>query len=253
MIQMPRPKKNISITSKDIEIFTRIYEQRTMTIKQVAIQFYPSTTIQNVHKRLAKLEKYGYIRFEKLRFNAKWISHLYLTSLSFKWIKNSLKYEVVRPSFYSSSVIHDLTLVDLRARLDSLDMIKESLCENMLQSSNCDDDIDNGSNFQILNTDLAIHFDSGFGRYWLPVEWEASEKGKSRIMNKLMSYYAISEIPAVLYICEDKSIQSTLQRCDEEICKNFNAKLFTCLKEDVLNFKEHLQLRSSNKKVLILK
>ena len=250
---MPRPRKNIAITNKDIKIFIRIYEQRTMTIKQIGSQFYPTTTIQNVHKRLAKLEKYGYIRFEKMRFNEKWLTHLYITNLSFKCIKGLLKYEVLQPSFSSSSVIHDLTLVDLRASLDSLDMVKESLCENMLQSSNCDDDIDNGSNFQVLNTDLAIHFDNDFGSYWLPVEWEASEKGKSRVMNKLMSYYAVSEIPAIVYICEDKSIQRTLQRCDEEICKNFNAKLFTCLKEDVLNFNEQLQLKNSNKKVLILK
>lgn len=249
---MPRSRKRIEITEKDEAIFLRVYEQRTMLVRQIHEQFYAGTTMKNTYARLLKLENYGYLKAHRIRFSRKWLTHVSITPLAFNCIRRLFKYDILKPSFSSSSVHHDLALVDVRRQLDSRSMVLGSLTENIIQTSDCNTEVDIFDSFQSLNTDLAIYVDNGHGKFWLPVEWEASIKKHSRLYSKLLSYYSDLEIPAVLYICKDKYIQRALQKSDKELCKDFSAKLFTCLYDDVIQKDKPVRLYNQENKIFTL-
>lgn len=217
-----------------------------MLLGQIYDIFFTGLNYRNAYDRLIKLEKYGYLKSCKVRIKGRFLTHFYVTEKSVDYVKETLKYCIVSPSISSSSIVHDLVLVDIRRALEQKECVKETIPENILQTTDCNEVIHSCKGFQSLNTDLAINVSNQYGTFWLPFEWEATEKGQSRIINKLTSYHSITELPAVFYICQSKRIENVIRKCESELMKDFKPKVFTCLIDDILKPSGKVEFKNIN-------
>jgi hypothetical protein len=249
---MKKKRPSILITKRDIDIFVKLYEQKVMMMGQIIEFFFKGSNLANTYKRIASLEHFGYLNRGTAIYNGKRVTTFNTTIKALSYINGSLKYTITAPVFKESSTEHDLALTDIRQYLESKEIIRETICENVIQTTDCIIENDKCRSFQVLNTDLAVNIVKKGESFWLPFEWEASDKGKTRLLEKLTSYHSVSEIPAIFYLCSDNKIERNIRRCEQTICKNFSPKVFTCVLKNTLINENSLQFTNINNDKFII-
>lgn len=239
-------KKSLLITKRDKAIFKGLYEQRTLLERHIREKYFPNRCPTAATHRLGKLVKNGYlVKNYALMGNQKFV-HYFLKEKALACIKDELEFAIKRPCLKSSSVVHDLALVDIRERLEKCQMVKEVFTENILQTTDCTGRRKLDTAFISLNTDLLAHLKTKKGEYWIPIEWERSHKSESQLVDKLADYYLFPDIQAVFYICQNDNIRKAVFRCEKKLGKGFHPKVFTCLLENVLENNGEIHFKNAS-------
>ena len=250
---MSKPSRKLCLTQRDEAVLKAVYEQKSYLFEQIREEFFSQVHPMNVYKRLSRLEQGGYLSKGKVRIKGRWLMYFYLTPRGFREIERSLDFEIISPCFLSSSVVHDLRINDIKRALKGKGMVKQILSENILQTSNGLQKIRECRPLCDLRSDMAVCVETRQGNFWLPFEWEASCKNKARVLSKLKSYYLISQIVAVVYVCENQKIEKFIRNCDGELGQKSFSKVFTCKLDDVLGGRDKLSLINTEGAELILK
>jgi hypothetical protein len=241
-----RLKKRLVITSRDIAIFKMLFEQRVASHAQIAKYFFSGTNRRGVYSRLSKLAESQFISKNAVRSSGRLLLVYGLEPSGFKIVCEDYKRKVSQPLFKSDSILHDVTLVDIRERFHKLGMVLEYVPENVLQACGEFHESEAFRPFVHLNSDGAMRIKTSTGEHHVALEYEASIKNGSRYAKKLSDYYLAREIAGVFYICGNTGIERMIRRIDCEVGEKFEPKIHTCLLGNFQNL--DLPLAFSNRK-----
>jgi hypothetical protein len=227
-----RAKREIVLTLRDFEILQFVFEQRAVSFKQLAHRFFSIASFQAAHARLEKLTMTNYLEKSYTLWNDTRTVVYGITKKGVKAFGESYSYQITGEKYKSDSVNHDLGLVALRERLEKVKMVANYFSENMLQ--NCSDlsGSEKYREFSIMNSDAALAIDTIKDQFQVAVEYEISDKKKSRYVEKLVDYYFSPNIALVFYVCGNARIEKLIRATDLEIGGKHKAKVLTCLVEN---------------------
>lgn len=223
----------MEITRRDINILHFVFEQRAVSFKQLANRFFNGASDSTVYIRLDKLRKSGVLSNSIVRWRGKRSVVFGITDKGIRQIADSYRYKITTPDFRSDSIGHDIGLVLLRERLEKTKMVVEYLSESMLQSCSEFTEHEKLSAYSRLNSDAALAIETTKNKFHVAIEYEISDKSKFRYAKKLKQYYDSFSVAAVLYVCGNVSIEKLILKVDEEVDQNVEAKVFTCLEENI--------------------
>ena len=226
-----KSKDRTELTARDLEIFQFVFEHRVVCHLQLVEKFFNGTYRSVAHGRLSKVANAGYLNKLSTFYNGKQTLFYSLTDKGLKSFAGNFRYGITNPLFKSDSVHHDFGVVDVRSKLEKTSMVVEYVSESVLQS--CDELIESErfKAFSILNSDAALVIKTEKDNYQIALEYEASDKLKSRYIKKLTDYYLSPSVAAVFYICGNAKIEKLIRQADLEVGEKFEAKVFTCQKE----------------------
>jgi hypothetical protein len=247
-----KSQKRIEITKRDLEILQFIFERRAVTHQQIAKVFFPSSHRCVPHKRLVKICKTGFLSKKSL-YGDRQILFYSLTDKGISEVKKVYKYEMSNANYKSDSIHHDIGLVEVRKRLEEMSMVVDYLSESMLQS--CIDLIesDKFNQFSILNSDAVLVIDTQKSQFQVAIEYEVSNKSEARYIRKLSDYYLSDKIEGIFYICGNSHIEKLIRNADLIAGEKHEAKVFTCLEENLQLSSESITFRNRNNSLFILK
>lgn len=248
-----KPRDRIDLTNRDLEILQFVFEQRAVSHHQISSRFFRNSNRSVAHFRMRKISKAGYLRKCSTSYSGIQTLFYSMTNKGLQAFAKNFRYEITCPSFKSDSINHDIGLVEIRKYLEKASMVVEYLSESVLHS--CSDLIESEKfkAFSFLNSDAAIVVNAKNGQYQVAVEYEISDKLESRYAEKLTDYYCSPSVSAVFYICRNARIEKLIRKIDMEVGQRHEAKVFTCLEENIKNETEGLSFFNRNKSLFLLK
>lgn len=236
-----------NITQRDQRIFQFLFENKIATFDHIQRAVFANTSSKANYRRLAKLTKADWLRRSGISHEKK-LKYAY--SLSEKAFDTYVREKDVNDREFqltSEVPFHDLILLDIRNRFESLKTVKRFYSENVLQASYKLAEDEEYKPFIELRSDAVIEvFLQDKFRYVVPIEFEASLKTKGRNQSKILDYYIKYDGDAVLLISKDETILKSLAKTDKEISQEFKPKLYFALLSDVLRPSETITFVSSN-------
>lgn len=216
-------KKTVWISEKDMKLFNFLHSTKVARIDQLHRDLKIFKSIRCLYNRISKLRFAGYLEvFCHQRFRNKSIVNL--TSKAFeKYISDGC---LVRKELKSKSVVHDLTLVDIRNRICSSNQILEYYTENFLQTWTGVKLKKDVEPFVETRCDALIGFKVSEGILHLALEYEASEKSDGRYGNIISKYYVNEDVAGVLYICETQEMMQKLLEKERDLYSHVRPKFF---------------------------
>lgn len=248
-----RSKYRIELTTRDLEILQFVFEHRAVGHRQIASRFFKNNHRSVAHDRLTKLSKAGFLQKEStLHAGAQTLFYL-ITDKGMKAFGKQFKYEITSPSYKSDSINHDLGLVEVRNRLESLGMVVEYLSESVLQSCNGLIESEEFGAFSMLNSDAALVIETKEEKYQVALEYEVSDKMESRYVDKLTDYYLSPSVDAVFYICGNSKIEKLIRKIDGLVGEKYEGKVYTCLEENIQSHRDDLPFLNRKNTLFLLK
>jgi hypothetical protein len=247
-----RPKLEVVLTRRDLEILQFTFEQRAVSFKQLSKRFFSNVSFQTAHARLEKLTTTKFlVKSYSLWRNTRTVVYG-ITEKGIKSFAENYHFQIAKYNYKSDSVNHDLGLVLVRERLERTTMVKQYLSESMLQ--NCSDlsEEEEFLEFSNANSDAALDIDTTRHQFQMAVEYEISSKQAARYITKLTDYYFCRNIDLVLYICGNASIEKLIRKADAEVRGERGSKVFTCLEETFHKSEKHLPFISQENRILKL-
>ena len=207
----------VDIQPRDRRIMRHVFSFRVMSYGQVRSKFFPKRFETVARNRINKLVKGGYFRTFVAEKDGKNASCLGLAEKSWPLIAEKWDFEVDKPHFRSESIEHDLRLVDVALKFESLKLFEKFYPENVLQSSSSLAADPRFRDIRNLQSDGALILkDNRGGRILYAVEFEISKKSPDRYIQKLGAYYKAGGIDGVLYVCGNKEIADLIARSDRK-------------------------------------
>lgn len=206
-----------------------------MSVSQIAAEFFPQLSRQNISRRLVKLTKYGFLEGRVVSSLAGSRLLVYsVTTKALEVVRERYPFRIVKDLCKSDSIEHDVQLVDARRSLESLSSVAGYYTENMLQA--CEDFSTRDSTLAFVknNTDAVLEIRKNGKITVVGLEFERSEKALDRYAKKLLSYYSDSRTAVVFYICRNSAIQKTLARAEASVMGASPHRCFYALLENVL-------------------
>jgi hypothetical protein len=245
-------KREIVLTSRDFEILQFVFEQRAVSCKQLAQRFFSIASFQAAHARLEKLITTNYLEKLYTLWNDTRTVAYGITKKGVKAIGEKYHYQITGGNYRSDSINHDLGLVVLRERLEKLKMVDNYFSESMLK--NCPDlsGSEKYREFSIANSDAALAIDTIKDQFQVAVEYEISDKKKSRYVDKLVDYYFSPSVALVLYVCGNARIEKLIRAADSEIGGKHKAKVLTCLEANFHKSDGYLPFTNRNNAIFKL-
>ncbi|MCB0408559.1 MAG: hypothetical protein KDD34_10160, partial [Bdellovibrionales bacterium] len=154
-------------------------------------------------------------------------------------------FDLPRMEAKSSNITHELSLVDIRHKCRSLEGLKHYLTENELQS-----ELWGGKNYSFkdylrLNSDGFLRVQIGQKIFSGAIEYEQSEKGKTRYESLLSEYYLSPDISFVFYIVSERRILESIFRHDNDIRGNRKSIIFGATLDHFLSGRDLVSLENS--------
>lgn len=229
------PIPGVVIMDRDRDVFSKIFENRVMSISQVHQMIFSGRSRTVAPRRLSELAHNGflqrrYIESEKRRGR----SVFQTTPNALKEIADFYRYAITSELCKSDSVRHDLALVDLRFRLERLTSVTDYFTENMLQACGKFTELEETRPFVQVNSDAAIEVTRKGEKFLVGLEFENSEKTKERYVRKLVSYYSDGRTPIILYVCENARIRAAIAQAEAEVIGKRPLRCHYSLLSDVL-------------------
>jgi len=244
-----KTKKGVHISKRDEKLFRYLFINKVATNQHLQSDIFNHASKQAVHRRLDKLIKAGFIEAIYLRGNG--------NRLVYSLSKNSLlkfiggREELKRLQRKSSSVFHDLGLLEIKRRLSKCSYVESYLSENVLVSGFFDDESDIRE-IRKVHPDAILKVSMPDRHFYFPLEYEASAKFAKRYDKLMAKYYLMEEVKAVLFISKSITIQKKVMQSEKKRCKNKSGKFFYCLYENVIELGEKAQFINNQKEVLVM-
>lgn len=228
-------KNRAVLTERDLLVLNFLFEQRVANFEQIANRFFPQTKVFNVYRRLTKLAKAKFIVKIGVQTEGFILNVYGLDESGLSAVSKGYKFSITKPLYKSDSILHDVALVDIRERFRKTKMVVEYYTENVLQGCGNFLDNENFKSFVHLNSDAALTIRTSSGQHNVALEYEVSDKQKSRYEKKLTDYYFAPTIAGVFYICENPFIENLIKRVDVEVGAKSEPKVYTCLRQNLQN------------------
>lgn len=247
---MLKPVKNsITITDRDEKLFRYLFINKVASISHLREDIFNHASKQAVHRRLDKLIKHGFLEITYQRENSNKLIYYLSKKALLKFIGD--KTQMKRLQRKSSSVPHDLGVLEIKRTLSAFKSVESILSENVLQSGLFDDE-PTVKEIRKLNPDAIIKANLGNETFYLPLEYEASAKFAKRYDQLMHKYYVSDEVRAVLFISKTSSIQNKVMQAEIKLKGKVIPKFFYCLLDDLLNLKANASLINHQKEVLAI-
>ena len=223
-----------AINDRDRRIFQFLFENKVATARQLKDIFFAKNCPQIAYRRLASLSNAGWLRKEGHAEGTK-LHHIY--GLSDKAYQDYVFNEEVngrQRQLKSSSVDHDLALVDIRQCFQKNQAVKRFYPENLLQSAHKYAGSEEFRDCVALRSDAVVELlMQGKYRFLVPIEYEASFKELERCHQKLLNYYIKYDGDVVFFICRNDAIRKRFVKIEQELSHQFKPKVYFGLLSDV--------------------
>ncbi|MDC1174191.1 hypothetical protein OAT67_02275 [Bacteriovoracaceae bacterium] len=244
-----KARKGVIITKRDEKLFRYLFVNKVATNSHLQADVFEHASKQAVHRRLDKLITAGFIEAIYLRGNGNRLVYSLSKKALLKFIGG--REELKRLQRKSSSVLHDLGLLEIKRRLSKCNYVENYLSENVLVSGIFDDESDIRE-IRKVHPDAILKVSMPDRHFNFPLEYEASAKFAGRYDKLMAKYYLMDEVKAVLFISKSITIQKKVMQAEKKRCKNTSGKFFYCLYENVIELGEKAQFINNQKEVLIM-
>lgn len=217
------------ITKQDLELLHFLHSVKVATYKQIHRDVYPEKSLKTVYNKVAQISKYKLISSTYDRLGTPVEKVMSLSKHGFK--KFVASGNESRIELKSDSLNHDLGLVDIRYLLMNLQKTISYYTENEIQTwwPKSDDALKNEL-FKLQSDGLAkLSFSKG--NLWAAIEYESTEKSGVRYESIVKKYYRTSDVPLVLYICDDERTLEQIKLAENNIYKGEYPKIFYQVKQ----------------------
>ena len=222
------------ITERDRNLFQFLHESRVATFHQIKNRIFKNVSRQMASRRIGLLRRGGWLTpFAHLGERRTCTAF----GLSDKAFQKFVRLEGVNDRIVqlaSDKLSHDVTLVNLRERLEKSSKIIRVYPENYLQShQECIED----RNFRdsvSLNSDAVLEIKVDDIHVFVPFEYEGSAKSEERWERKFRQYYRTHDSSVVLWVCKNEAMIKKMASVDLEFTKDYTSKMFFASLERVL-------------------
>ena len=242
-------KNTLIITERDEKLFRYLFINKVASIRHLREDIFNQASKQAVHRRLDKLIKYGFLEVTYLRESCNKLIYSLSKKSLVKFIGD--KTQMKRIQRKSSSIPHDLGVLEIKRILSNFKSVESALSENVLQSGLFDDE-HIIKEIRKLNSDGIIKTKLGDDTFYFPLEYEASAKFAKRYDQLMHKYYGTDEVKAVLFISKTSGIQNKVMQAEKKFKGNLTPKFFYCLLDDLLTLKTKTSFINHQKEVLAI-
>ncbi len=225
----------------------QLYLCSASTVKQLQRDAFDNGDLSLTYRKMRELEKAGYV--ERVYFNNKGRNTMAYTLTAKGFRKFVLEEEGERPlarRFKPQSLLHELTLVDIRHAFGKLSVVKNYYTENLMLSGSDHFDNEKLKKAIPLRSDAIVELIREGKSYFFAIEYEVALKYAGRIKHKINNYYDCRELAGVIFITKERRIQKSLMAIEERENARFNPKIFYATLEEVLKSSGKLTFTGRN-------
>ena len=243
-------KKRVVITERDEKLFHYLFFNKVATNCHLQRDIFSGSSKQAVHHRLDKLIKAGFIEATYLRETGNRLVYSLSKKSLLKFIGQSI--DLKRMQRKSSSIAHDLELLEIKRALTNLRFVDDYFTENALIAGIFDDDEQEIQEIRVANPDAIVKVSVAKTSYFFPLEYEASAKFYKRYGQLIDRYYFMDEVKAVLFIAKNLSIQKKVAQVERKKHPGRSGKFFYCLYQNLIDLQEKAQFINNQKEVVLM-
>ena len=245
-------KKELRINQRDRRLFQYLYENKIASVRQIGRDIFKSCHLSATNRRLRKLQKKGFLKEIALARKTYPFKAYSITAKAFDDYLFDQFTDATRRQFESSSLFHDIDLVDIRNSFAGRDKITKYLTENIIQSGS-----DHLDEFDIdclagHYPDAIVRIKVGKKYYDFCLEYEASLKSKKRCEDFLKKYYYDKNVAAVLFIYRAEDIFKNVSSLEKKLFSNMTSKFYYCPFEKIQSNGQKLQFTNSKNTELLI-
>ncbi len=218
--------KHCQLTERDINILSFLHQHKVATTKQILRDVFKANT-GTARKRLQILRLNGFIESVGRDEDGDKSIIYSISKRSFNFLARFYPEMCFIKSYRSSSIVHDLRLLEIRKALTSKKLVTGYWPENVLKTSQVAIEDRNLQPFRSLNVDAVVKLENSQGKkIFCAVEYEASLKSKSEYLAKMSEIYSSPFIRFVLYITSTEEIEARLKKSEQEFAPKGEKKIY---------------------------
>ena len=245
----PSKLKGLAVTERDKSLFYYLFQDKVADNSHLRKDIFSGASKQAVHRRLNKLISHGFIEATYRREgNNKLIYSLSKKAL-LKFIGDRADLKCLQRK--SSSIAHDLGLLEIKRKLLKLSTLDTYFSENTLVTGIYDQN-ETVKDIRTINPDAILKLKLGNNVFYFPLEYEASAKFAKRYDKLITRYYLLEEAKAILFISKDIQIQKKVIAAEKRRRKGRSGKFFYCLYDDLIAQGTKAQFINNQKEVLLI-
>ena len=227
--------KRCQLTERDISILLFLHQHKVATTKQILRDVFKANT-GTARKRIQSLRLNGFIESIGRDEDGDRAIIYSISKKSFNFLARVYPELCFIKSYRSSSIDHDLRLLEIRSALTSKKLVTGYWPENVLKTSQAVIEDKNLLPFRSLNVDAVVKLENSEGKkIFCAVEYEASLKSKSEYMAKMREIYSSPYIKFVLYITRTQEIETRLKKSEVEYAPRGEKKIYFAQYKKVTN------------------
>lgn len=241
----------IRIREIEKKLFSYLFINKVATSLHLQRDIYPEISHQALYKRLNQLIKEGFLEADYHReLNGRLVYSLATKSLNdFLFAKSSKEF---RRQLKSNSILHDLDLLDIRARLKEKASVKAYYSENLVQSGVELIDSDSIKSLKSFNFDAILKLQKSTGAFFIPVEYERTLKFSSRYRAYFKKIYASPNIEALFFIGKDEKLIQKIRSLEKSVLGSCLPKIFYSTLDQITNRDDSVSFVNQNKEHITL-
>jgi hypothetical protein len=223
------------LTDRDIKIILYVHENKVATTKQILRDVFKVNS-GSARQRLMLLRLDGFLDcIGRDEDGDK--SIIYSISKRSLNLLSRLYPELVFMRIHrSSSITHDLRLLDIKMSLTGRCIVTGYWSENQLNSSQAAINDLKLAPYRAMNSDAVIRLENGKGhKLYCALEYEASVKSQAEYLSKMSTIYSTELIQMVLYVCRTPEIESRLKKSEQEYVQKGAFKIYFTQLEKITN------------------
>lgn len=156
-----------------------------------------------------------------------------LTPDGFKELKIQIALDLSDFQIKSNTPEHDLILTDLRIFFCKIKECHQFIPENIIRAKFLEEDLKALPVFRSIRADSAVLMTINNKNVWLSVEYERSQKAKSRYYKRIKSWYENENLSGVLLFSENKSLIQQMSDIDLAMLPHLHRKILYVTKDVV--------------------
>jgi len=227
--------KHCQLTERDIRVLLFLHQYKVATTKQILRDVF-KTNSGSARNRIQFLRLNGFIESVGRDEDGDRAIIYSISKRSFNFLARVYPELCFIKSYRSSSIEHDLRLLEIRRALTSKKLVTGYWPENVLKTSQVIIEDMNLRPFRSLNVDAVVKLENTEGKkIFCAVEYEASLKSKSEYMAKMSEIYSSPYIKFVLYISRTQEIEARLKKSEMEYAPKGEKKIYFAHYKEVTN------------------
>ena len=233
-VKMSLEVKGLLISDLDEQFFRYLHAVKISTYDRIKRDVFHGYSLKTVKNRVRNMEKSGLLTSYKSTALEDGKKMVMLTKKGFNaFVRMGGERRV---ELKSDSISHDLGLVDIRHKLMRQKKVKQYFTENKLQTWGYGLDKGQYSDFVGLRSDALLEVNAPKGLLYIPVEYEASRKIKSKYVSFVDKYYSREDVPLILLIYQDNRIRTIIEEIEKKRVKFSRFKRYKFFYSAMSNF-----------------